>query len=176
MLKKAPEPRTSPANVELNTDTFQVRRMLDQKRTPPTHVDGSANEGTSATLEDRPRTPVTQEALEKVWRTFADQLPEDGPRSLYTTLIGDKPVIEGEVISFKMVNAIQEKDLGEIKGDLMEFLRTQLQNKALELRTSVEKKKEVKREFLSEREKYERLVAKNPLLEELRKRLNLDLT
>ncbi len=176
MLKKAPKPRAHPASVELQTDTIQVRELLDKKRAPEAESDDGGANGTSRSAIEGPRNPVTQEALEKAWKLFADQLPEDGPRSLYTTLIGDKPVIEGEVISFKMVNAIQEKDLSDIKGALMEFLRTQLQNSALELRTRVEKKKEVKKEFLSEREKYERFASKNPLLDELRKRLNLDLS
>lgn len=176
MLKKAPSPRSNPANVQLQTDTLQVREMIGQKRAATAPPDAGGAEQAEQKTNEGPRSPVAQEALELAWKTFADQLPEDGPRSLYTTLLGDTPLISGEVISFKMVNAIQEKDLNDIKGALMEFLRNRLNNAALELQTRVEKQQEVKKEFLSEREKYERLSAKNPLLEELRKRLNLDLT
>lgn len=176
MLKKTPKPRTNPAQVPLQTDTVQVNKTLTEKRAASEQESNHDDDQASIQREKGPQNEVTQEALELAWRKFADQLPEDGPRSLYTTLVGEKPLIEGHRIHFKLVNAIQEKDLTEIKGALMEFLRAELKNTALELHTKVEKKQEVKKEFLSDREKYERFVAKNPLLEELRQRLKLDVS
>lgn len=85
------------------------------------------------------------------------------------------PELKDEQIRFAVVNIIQQKDMDEVKAELMEFLRAELRNVRLQLEIALEEKQSVKKEFLSEREKYERMVEQNPLLEELRKRLDLDL-
>ena len=85
------------------------------------------------------------------------------------------PELKDEQIRFAVVNIIQQKDMDEVKAELMEFLRAELRNVRLQLEIVLEEKQSVKKEFLSEREKYERMVEQNPLLEELRKRLDLDL-
>lgn len=123
------------------------------------------------------REPVSQEALLLAWRTYANEHVSEGLRSLYATLIAEEPTFDAnnDTIRFKIHNTVQERDLNEIRTDLMDFLRKTLRNTFLQLQVERVQEEEVKKEFLSEREKYNRLVAKNPLLDELRKRLDLDL-
>lgn len=122
-----------------------------------------------------PRQAVSDDALLAAWKRFAEEHVSEGARSLYTTLTAEEPRIEEELIRFKIHNAIQERDLNEMRTELMDYLRKSLNNVGLQLEVERVQEQEVKKEFLSEREKYDRLAAKNPLLDELRKRLDLDL-
>lgn len=117
---------------------------------------------------------MSPEALEAAWKRFVER-QADGPASRYATLSASMPELKDEQIRFAVVNIIQQKDMDEVKAELMEFLRAELRNVRLQLEIALEEKQSVKKEFLSEREKYERMVEQNPLLEELRKRLDLDL-
>lgn len=98
-----------------------------------------------------------------------------GKRSLFATLTLYNPQLEGEQIHFKVANRVQDSDLKEIRAELMEFLRKRLQNFQLQLEVELAKGNEQKLKLLSEKDKYDKMVEKNPLLEELRKRLDLDL-
>jgi DNA polymerase-3 subunit gamma/tau len=122
-----------------------------------------------------PREPVTQEQLAEAWKLFADSMNQAGKRSLFATLTLYNPQLEGEQIHFKVANRVQDSDLKEIRAELMEFLRKRLQNFQLQLEVELAKSNEQKMKLLSEKDKYDKMVEKNPLLEELRKRLDLDL-
>ncbi len=173
MLKKAATPRRAPAGIALTPQTVQIRERLNPSM-PNVEAQASGAQAETPTVSGLQR-PVEQTALEEAWNDFAHTQMADGPRRIFTTLTAERPVIEGEVIRFKIHNTIQQKDLDEIRGQLMDYLRDRLENVTLMLELQIEEAENVKVEFLSEREKYDRLAAKNPLLEELRKRLDLDL-
>jgi DNA polymerase-3 subunit gamma/tau len=174
MLKKAAKPLNAPTGQRIAPQTYQIKASLAPK------ADASAESASGGNAEtaplEGPTDAVSNEALRLAWKQFADDHMADGPRSLYTTLTAELPEVSGNDIAFKVHNSIQEKDLQEIRGELMEHLRKRLNNVALQLHIERIKEQEVKKEFLSEREKYDRLAAKNPLLDELRKRLDLDLS
>jgi DNA polymerase-3 subunit gamma/tau len=70
-------------------------------------------------------------------------------------------------------NPVQESMLVNVKSELAGYLRDKLKNTALnvigELKEVDERKK-----IYSQREKFDYLVAKNPILKELKDRLGLD--
>ncbi len=173
LIKKAATPLKAPTGQRAQRQTPSLRAQLEAPK-PADAVAEAATEGEPAVLSG-PRETVSQEALIAAWKRFADDHVAEGSRSLYTTLTAEAPVIEAELIRFKIHNAIQERDLNEMRTELMDFLRKTLNNVGLQLEVERVQEQEVKKEFLSEREKYDRLAAKNPLLDELRKRLDLDL-
>lgn len=122
-----------------------------------------------------PRDAVTIEDLKNAWKLFADAMNEAGKRSLNATLTLFDPSLEGETIHFKVANRVQEEDLKVIRAEMMDFIRKRLNNHHLQLQVHLAETGEQKLTFLSERDKYEQMVKKNPALEELRKRLDLDL-
>lgn len=134
---------------------------------------GSEEKAEEQALEG-PTEALSPADLNAAWKRFVER-NADGPASRYATLSASLPELDGEQIRFSVVNIIQQKDMDEVKAELMDFLRTELRNVRLQLEIVLKEKKSVKKEFLSEREKYERMVQQNPLLEELRKRLDLDL-
>lgn len=72
-----------------------------------------------------------------------------------------------------LTNALQETMLNEFKLDLITFLRDRLHNTTI---TVVGELREVedKKVIYTPRDKFEYLLARNPLVKELKERLNLD--
>lgn len=118
---------------------------------------------------------VTQEMLHNRWRTYAEQVKKDGKINLFTLLNSGNPTLSaGNLIEFTLENKVQEELLLHERVDLLNFLRIDLNNFQLELKTIVAEQAEGKRLYTST-EKYEYMVEKNPAVEEFRKTFNLDL-
>lgn len=173
LIKKAATPLTAPTGQRAQRQTPSLRAQLEAPK--PAELSAEAASDEPDRVLAGPRETVSEEALYLAWKQFADDHVAEGSRSLYTTLTAEQPVIVGELIRFRIHNAIQERDLNEMRTELMDYLRKSLNNVGLQLEVERVQEQEVKKEFLSEREKYDRLVSKNPLLDELRKRLDLDL-
>ncbi len=180
MLRKAAEPLKAPAGLFQTepvrvaaSDSYRLNENLEQKRAAD--VQAIATEEGQPVASTGPEEAVDLAKLIAFWKQYAEDHAADGPRSLYTTLVGAEPSIEDNLIRFKVINRIQERDLSECKGALLESLRASLNNVKLQLSIELEEQQEVRKEFLTEREKYARMAEKNPLLEELRKRFDLDL-
>lgn len=175
LRKQGTLPLTAPTGQRAQRQTPSVREQL--KVHEPVVEDEATPSATESQTQDQLRETVSKEALLRAWKRYADEHFSEGLRSLYATLIAEEPVIDAstDTIGFKIHNTVQERDLNEIRTDLLDFLRKTLRNYFLQLQIERIQEEEVKKEFLSEREKYNRLVAKNPLLDELRKQLDLDL-
>jgi DNA polymerase-3 subunit gamma/tau len=180
MLRKAAEPLRAPAGLFqaepvriAASDSYRLNENLELKRAAD--VQPTAVENGQPTVLAGPEDAIDIAKLVALWKQYAADHAADGPRSLYTTLVGADPTIEDNLIRFKVINRIQERDLSECKGALLESLRASLNNVKLQLSIELDEQQEVRKEFLTEREKYARMAEKNPLLEELRKRFDLDL-
>lgn len=172
-----PEPIAAPTGIRKKKamqlaphDRFRLR---DELGSSEKQEDGTSEE--SIETESRPSKTVTQEDLLAAWDLYANSLNELGKKSLYSTLKADKPKLEGTQIHMVLSNTIQEMEILDMKADMMEFLRNHLQNFELDIVTEVRKGDDSKVHLYSDKEKYEAMKEKNPALEELRKRLNLDL-
>ncbi|MFM6954892.1 MAG: DNA polymerase III subunit gamma/tau [Sphingobacteriaceae bacterium] len=118
---------------------------------------------------------VTQEMLLNRWRTYSEKVKKDGKINLFTLLNSASPCLsEGNLIEFTLENKIQEELLLHERVDLLNFLRTDLNNFQLELKTVIAEQTESKRLYTAN-EKYEYMVEKNPAVEEFRRTFNLDL-
>jgi len=85
--------------------------------------------------------------------------------------------LEKKQIQIKLLNRVQEEQIKEVRVQLLEYLRGALKNDFIELNLHVPAaaESEVSSQFLTERERYDVFVDKNPHLDTLRKRLDLDL-
>ncbi|MCF8319253.1 MAG: DNA polymerase III subunit gamma/tau [Sphingobacteriaceae bacterium] len=162
----APEVATSinlvaPSTLIPNLNEWASAAVLEEKK--PEYLTGNSAES------------VTQEMLLNRWRTYCEQVKKDGKINLFTLLNSGNPTLsDGHLIEFTLENKIQEELLLHERVDLLNFLRTDLNNFQLELKTIVAEQTEGKRLYTST-EKYEYMVEKNPAVEEFRKTFNLDL-
>lgn len=120
-----------------------------------------------------PTEPFTQEQLQSKWDEFVAQLERDGSMVLSSTLRIDTPQVDGETIHLTFPNSSLKKQLENEKGPLLQYLRTQLNNHNIDIEIQVNEEKR-KKYVYTDKEKYERLVAKNPSLEKLRESFDLD--
>jgi len=151
----------APSTLIPNLNDWASATVVEEKK--PEYVSGESAES------------VTQEMLHNRWRTYAEQVKKDGKINLFTLLNSGNPTLSaGNLIEFTLENKVQEELLLHERVDLLNFLRTDLNNFQLELKTIVAEQAEGKRLYTST-EKYEYMVEKNPAVEEFRKTFNLDL-
>jgi len=121
---------------------------------------------------------VTEEGLKLAWDLFVEKQRVNKRVSLVSTLKMCAYELKGNVVCFRVVNALQEAQLDGERTDLLNHLRKEVRNAALELSIEIAASKEGEEDgvtYFSEKERYQKMVDKNPTLEELRKRLDLDL-
>ena len=92
---------------------------------------------------------------------------------MYATLTKRKPVLkDNHSIELVIDNKVQEDYINSIKPELMEFLRTELNNFSINLNLKIEAVSEEKSLYTS-KEKFDKMVEKNPHLKTLQNTLKL---
>ena len=115
------------------------------------------------------------EALEQAWNAFAAQLREEGKVGLATTVAAAKLTCTGTNVAAEWANEVQIAQMADIRTTLCGHLRATLRNGAIELEARVRPDDARERAiFLNDRDRYDALVAANPAVDELRRRLDLD--
>ncbi len=141
------------------------------------------NDLASAPLEEEKPAYLTGDACQDFsaemllnrWNAFAEKAKKENKINLFTLMTANPPVLlDNYQIELSIENKIQENQLQEARIDLMNYLRTELQNFQLDLVTKIVENTENKRLYTSS-EKYQYMLEKNPKLEEFKKRFNLDL-
>lgn len=115
--------------------------------------------------------PFTQEQLAERWKEFVERMA-DRP-SLCSALSNVPEITEGSKLLLRIGNSVQEEDIRLIKPELISWLRKVLRNAKIELSTKLERV-ESERTIFSDSEKLQMMMQKNPLLNELKQRFNLD--
>ena len=115
--------------------------------------------------------------LQEAWNQFAEVQRRADLLNLSSTLLACSVGLEKKQIQIKLLNRVQEEQIKEVRVQLLEYLRGALKNDFIELNLHVPAaaESEVSSQFLTERERYDVFVDKNPHLDTLRKRLDLDL-
>ena len=118
---------------------------------------------------------VTTNAFLGKWNAFAEKLKSENKLTLFTIMTANTPTLQGTKILVEVENMVQMDGLKLGKIDILNYLRVQLRNFALEIEgVMVEKSKE--RKPYTSQEKYQAMLAKNPALEQLRKTFDLGLS
>lgn len=119
---------------------------------------------------------ITPEQLLKAWEEYANKQRGAGKYQLHSTLTFTKPVLlENNMIELEIQNESQQHLLVEERQGLIDFLRKQLRNYQLQLRTKIMEKGKTEDTAYTNKEKYQKMVEKNPDLEEFRRQLGFEL-
>ena len=114
----------------------------------------------------------TKEALLKHWKVYAHQLKAAGKLSEYS-IFNQEIEVKDATILVTLTNPVQQDLLEDTKTSLLTFLRKQLQNKNIDIKTSLVKKEHSKVPYTA-KEKFDYLAKKYPLLLVLQQRLALE--
>lgn len=115
-------------------------------------------------------TPFTYEQLLAAWNEFAEQRKQFPAES---QMLAQPFELNQYVVTLHIYNPVQESMLVNIKTELANFLRDKLKNTSINVVGKLQEVEERKKLY-SQREKFDFLVAKNPLLKEMKDRLGLD--
>lgn len=133
------------------------------------------NEGGDKT--DEPEAPIinefSQEKLTECWKVFVNSFQEKSP-SFANAIAKYDPVLKDDyVIEYKVDSPIIPKDLLSVTS-LLEFLKKELANNQITLRSVIPAKTEQKRSY-TDREKFDELASKYPGIVKLKDQLNLEI-
>ena len=122
-------------------------------------------------IEDK-KEPFSQEELKIQWRNLVYSF-KDKDLDLYSTLSANEPILKEDfIIELSVYNSTQESDINAKKPELLGLLRKKLNNTLLNLDLVI-KKSNAKKGFYTEKDKYRKLVEKNPNVDVLRKKFGL---
>ncbi|MEM7186039.1 MAG: DNA polymerase III subunit gamma/tau [Bacteroidota bacterium] len=123
--------------------------------------------------KDLPAESFTETQMQEAWTAYAKKVEKEGKFNLLSHLTMGTPKLEGNLIHLEFPNDTIKVEVERAKYDLMEHLRTSLRNHEIDLSIEVNEA-EVKRYAYTPREKFEKLMEKNPLIDTLRKEFDLD--
>ena len=122
-----------------------------------------------------PKEPLKEEEMQKHWADFIKKIDEEGRKIMASTLNTDVPkLINENTIWIELPNSTMKKEIEREKYDLIEFLKSKLNNHFINLKITVNE--EIAKNFaFTPEEKYQKLREKNPAIDILRKEFDLDL-
>lgn len=82
--------------------------------------------------------------------------------------------MENNTIILPLNNTLLIAQLNDYKEDLMQYIRAKLNNFSITLETKIVKEEETQMLYTSQ-QKFDHLIKEHPMLEELKKRLGLEL-
>lgn len=120
--------------------------------------------------------PFDGETLMKAIHAFALLKNEAGNRQLFTTITTAKiEISDTNVVTLNIFNEAQKEILVGVKQDFLDFVRKELSNNTIGLDIKIEAHEESAVKAYKPSDKYKLLAEKNPMLAELKKRLDLEL-
>lgn len=153
---------------------FKSVTSISLKETTSSKEKGETAENGEEKLADRPADAFTPEAFEGAWNEMAERFRSQGKESLYSTLHRKLPPIEDQTIVLEIYNSVQEKEIDESRGDILEMLREKLNNYSLLLETRRVEEKDEDVTLYTDRDKFAKMAEKNPSLLTLKNKLDLD--
>lgn len=118
---------------------------------------------------------IGQESLETAWKALSLQLEADGEYNLAALLNLDSPRLKNKVeIHLNFPNKTNKLELESEKGKIIGALADALKNDLLQFVIHVSQE-EQQNYVYTPRDKYEKLVKINPLVDDIRKEFDLDL-
>jgi hypothetical protein len=112
----------------------------------------------------------TEEQLREAWTAYAEQRKKF--QAEYQ-LLSQPYTLEGNFIVVDLFSSVHETMLNNIKSELTGFLRERLRNTSIQITGRLQTGEE-KKVIYTNREKFDFLAEKNPMLKELKERLGLD--
>ncbi|MCX2479053.1 DNA polymerase III subunit gamma/tau [Pedobacter sp. MC2016-15] len=143
--------------------------------TSMTNADGEIESDEPKYVFGEDKEPFSFEELMVLWDEYVLKVKDENKINFYTILTTNEPVLTGPAeITVLITNLAQESILQNELVEFLNFLRTRLKNFDLGIVTKKVENK-IENRLYTSIERYHYLVEKNPKLEDLRKRFNLDL-
>ena len=120
------------------------------------------------------RDSFTEAKMLKHWKDYVHLIDVKGKKIMASNLMTDTPKLQKDhIIWIELPNDTMKKEVEREQFGLIEYLRTKMNNHAINLKITVNEETAKKFAFTPE-EKYQKLREKNPAIDILRKAFDLD--
>ena len=161
--KKAPVPSAKPAAMATMPKSISISNIKNSNQVA---------EIAEAFVTKR-NNPFTELQLRAVWKSFVETIPEQV--HLVNTMQANIPLLKEEYLfEVQVENSFQEKEINDIRGQLLSFLSDKLENDLLDMILTVNDKKDVKTVMLA-KDKLDFLGEKNENLKRLVSEFGLEI-
>lgn len=161
-------------NVGFNTLVSKKKKVISIKPQLESEKDQEEEEQKES-FSENPADLFGHDDLVEKWNNYANRIKHEGKTNLHTTLTKYGPELKPNfVVQVKIDNSVQEEVLLIEKLPLLDFLRAELNNYKIQLKT-VLSESDSGNNLYTTRDKFEKLASKNPALNKLKDLLNLDL-
>ena len=169
-VDKVPEP-LKPGDKKIFPGTISIKSSTQGKVEEP----GATGTVSLVTEEQQVSDSVfSQDQLEKTWDEFANTLKSESSH-LYNLVKNHKPLLkENFVVEFCVENKLLEEELNLKRNELLGWLSTRLGNQKITFQIVVQEMMKTTRPY-TDKEKYNRMVEKNPSLKEMKEQLDLEI-
>ena len=117
--------------------------------------------------------PFNLSDLEKAWQQFGETIPEQG--RMLSLILNSKPVLlSATEFEVTVSNIMQERELKKLQINILEFMRTKLQNSGIQMSLKIMEESETTKASSPE-ERYRKMAEQNPALTTLRNGLQMEI-
>jgi len=165
--------------VESNQPKLEIksgRRRSSALSLNSVHKKAEANKQIETKIDysNYPKEDFTQAEFYVFWKKYIDILNKQGEKMLASILNSSEPVIDGLKVALTYPNAMMLEEVKKNQTHILNYLRKKLKNYQLGFSLILDEKQE-KRFAYTPEEKYQKLREMNPMIEEMRKVLFLDI-
>jgi len=177
LTKEDSEETNSPVNEEKIEENIKPSEKKDKKirsRFSLSDIlDGEQKKENKDANTVKKSEEFSEEKMIEIWKGFSEKVKEEGKTNLYITLTSVLPTLSETTIHLKISNDTQQKILDENKIELLNYLRTNLQNDFIKVKT--EMSEQIKSDIpYTPKDKFNKMVEENPSLKILQQKLGLD--
>lgn len=129
-------------------------------------IDDDSNKNTDKVSDDK---------INDAFRVLSKSLKKEGRTNLYITIIESNPLlIDGSLIQINIMNNAQEKIIDDNKAFLLSFLRKELNNYLIDIKTMIRKDIEGEKKLYTSIDVFKDMIKNNRSLKVLQEKLGLD--
>ncbi len=125
--------------------------------------------------QEQPTREYTTAELQDAWNRFADEKMSHNMQAQSAFKVAEVDLRIGNTLRIALPSATQEMYFNEYRNQLAEFLRTQFDIRGIDFKVEIMRPEEIKSTYMSAKQRFDALVEKNPSLETMRKRFNLQI-
>ena len=162
-----------------------VKRKETKRRTSSTSIykmkddiiKESNKDKNEVDLSSKPKDRFETSVLQEKWNSYAELLNKKGRQGMYTTLSKYKPkLLEDKItVFFEIDSEVQRLELQEESVEILNFLRSELNNYSIKLVFKVLETDQSTKKHLNSKEIFLKMVENNSELKNLRDKFNLDI-
>ena len=153
-----------------SSESLSIKKTMQQSVAKG--ADSTATE--AAAREAATREYSTQE-IEEAWMTFASEKLKHNMQVQSAFKVASLELKLGNVLRVSFPSATQQMYFNDYRSQLTDFLRETSDIRGLDFIVEIMKQGEIKAQYQTSKQKFDALVQKNPALETLRKKFNLQI-